>query len=93
MLYRMKKGVVEKISPTKAKQTIMKANNWTEEQYNKERYKLKNKIRAYETFKEVHGVKTGRVKNAVGNLYCEECGKVVIVDDSFDGEWQYRRYR
>ena len=42
---------------------------------------------------EVHGIKAGRVKNAVSNLYCEECGKVVIVDDSFDGEWQYRRYR
>ena len=41
---------------------------------------------------EVHGIKTGRVKNAVGNLYCQSCGEVVTVDDSFDGKWQYRRF-
>lgn len=69
MLYRMKKGVVEKISPTEAKQKIMRVNNWTEEQYNKERYKLKNKIRAYETFKEAHGIKITKPISPVELLY------------------------
>lgn len=41
----------------------------------------------------IQGIKTERVKNTVGNLYCEECGEVVTVDEPFDGEWQYRRYK
>ena len=35
---------------------------------------------------------TGRVKNAVDYLYCPECGRTYIVDDSFDGPWQYKHY-
>lgn len=40
----------------------------------------------------VNGIKTGRVRNAVSYLFCEKCGETCIVDDSFDGPWQYRRF-
>lgn len=39
-----------------AKRTIMRANNWTEEQYRKQYDLFKNKLRAYESFKRAHGV-------------------------------------
>ena len=39
-----------------------------------------------------YGHRTGRVKNAVDYLYCPECGRTYIVDDSFDGPWQYKHY-
>ena len=90
MLYKMKKGKVEKISPSKAKQTIMKANNWTEEQYNKERYKLKNKIRAYETFKEVHGVKITKPISPVELLYKQAKARLKYGKD-YEKSAQFKR--
>lgn len=39
-----------------------------------------------------YGHRTGRVKNAVDYLYCPECSRKYIVDDSFDGPWQYKHY-
>lgn len=39
-----------------AKREIMRANNWTEEQYRKQYDLFKNKLRAYESFKRAHGV-------------------------------------
>lgn len=90
MLYKMKKGVVEKISPSKAKQTIMKVNKWTEEQYNKERYKIKNKIRAYETFKEVHGAKVKNPISPVELLYKQAQAKLKYGKD-YEKSAQFKR--
>ena len=90
MLYKMKKGKVEKISSTKVKQTIMKVNKRTEEQYNKERYKLKNKIRAYETFKEVHGAKVKKPISPVELLYKQAQAKLKYGKD-YEKSAQFKR--
>lgn len=34
-------------------------------------------------------MKTGRKRQAVSHLICEDCLKQQIVDNSFDGEWYY----
>ena len=36
-----------------------------------------------------HLMKTGRKRQAVSHLICEDCLKQQIVDNSFDGEWYY----
>ena len=54
-LYRKRDGVEVAIRPSEIKQTIMRANNWTEEQYRKQYDLFKNKLRAYENFRRTHG--------------------------------------
>lgn len=53
-LYRTKRtpeGLVKiKLKSNEVKRYIMRANNWTEEQYNKNYDIFKNKLRAYESF-------------------------------------------
>lgn len=46
-------------------------------------------IRFMEPERDRHNILTGRVRNAVSHLECENCLKCFIVDDSFDGEWYY----
>ena len=36
-------------------------------------------------------IKTGRYRNAVSHLICENCGKNHCVDDTFDGKWYYKK--
>lgn len=56
-IYRTTKGKVEVIPAREIKQTIMRANNWTEDQYRKQYDLFKNKLRAYESFRKAHGAK------------------------------------
>lgn len=53
-MYRTIKGKQVKISTRELKATIMKANNWTAEQYRKQYDLFKNKLRAYESYKAAH---------------------------------------
>lgn len=43
------------MKPSEIKETIMKANNWTADQYRRQYDIFKNKLRAYENFREAHG--------------------------------------
>lgn len=45
-----------KVKPAEVKKTIMRANDWTEEQYRKQYDLFKNKLRAFENYKRAHGV-------------------------------------
>lgn len=53
-MYRTIKGKQVKISTRELKATIMKANNWTAEQYRKQYDLFKNKLRAYESYRGAH---------------------------------------
>ena len=53
-MYRTIKGKQVKISTRELKATIMKANNWTAEQYRKQYDLFKNKLRAYESYRGSH---------------------------------------
>lgn len=44
-----------KLKPSEIKQTIMQAHGWTSDQYRKQYDIFKNKLRAYESFREAHG--------------------------------------
>lgn len=68
-LYRIKRrqhtdedGVIhidyvrEPVKSWEAKRDIMRANNWTDEQYRKQYDLFKNKLRAYESFRRAHGI-------------------------------------
>ena len=46
----------KKVTAKEKKAAIMKANNWTDEQYRKQYDIFKNKLRAYESFRKAHGV-------------------------------------
>lgn len=48
---KTRERVAVKISAKEAKAVIMRANNWTAEQYQKQYDLFKNKLRAYESFK------------------------------------------
>ena len=50
-LFRTVRGELKQVTTSEAKAYIMKVNQWNEDQYNKQRYLLKNKLRAYESFK------------------------------------------
>lgn len=52
-LTRIVKGKEVKISAREVKQTIMKANNWTAEEYKKKYDIFKNKLRAFEAYEKV----------------------------------------
>lgn len=52
---RIKNGVEIKISSREMKQTIMRANHWNEDQYRKQYDLFKNKLRAYESYRQAHG--------------------------------------
>ena len=44
-----------KVTPSEVKETIMKANKWTEDQYKKQFYLFRNKLKAYENYRKAHG--------------------------------------
>lgn len=44
-----------KVKPSEVKETIMKANNWTEDQYKKQFYLFRNKLKAYENYRKARG--------------------------------------
>lgn len=52
-LYKTVKGQAKRISAREVKQTIMKANNWTSEEYKRKYDIFKNKLRAFEAFENV----------------------------------------
>lgn len=55
-IYKKVKGVDVKLSNKEIKATIMKANNWTAEQYQKHYDIFKNKLRNFEAFERARGV-------------------------------------
>ena len=44
-----------KVKPSEVKETIMKANKWTEDQYKKQFYLFRNKLKAYENYRKARG--------------------------------------
>ena len=55
-IYKMVKGARVEMSSREVKQYIMKQNNWTSQQYDKQYDIFKNKLRAYENYERAHGV-------------------------------------
>ena len=49
-IYKTVNGQKVELSAKQVKNFIMKVNNWTSEQYDKQRYIMKNKLRTYEAF-------------------------------------------
>ena len=56
--YKTVKGQRVTLSAREVKSYIMKVNNWTESEYNQERYKLKNRLRTYEAYAGIASTKT-----------------------------------
>lgn len=54
--YRWQNGQQRVLTSHEVKQYIMRANNWTASEYQKQYDIFKNKLRAYESFKEAQGV-------------------------------------
>ena len=54
--YRWQNGKQRALTSREVKQYIMRANNWTATEYQKQYDIFKNKLRAYESFKEAQGV-------------------------------------
>lgn len=74
--YKIKGGEEVEISSSEIKKTIMKANNWTADEYRKNYDIFKNKLRAYEAFRESRGAKPSERQNAVDVLYREAKAKM-----------------
>ena len=56
-IYAKRNGQIKILTPKEVKQTIMKANNWTDKEYRKKYDILKNKLRHYESYRASLGVK------------------------------------
>ena len=54
-IYKLKNGERVALKPREIKADIMKANNWTADQYRKQYDIFKNKLRAYESYKKELG--------------------------------------
>ena len=61
-LYKTSKGATVKIKPSEIKQTIMRANGWTAQEYKKNYDIFKNKLRAYEAFEGSYAKKQSPVE-------------------------------
>ena len=72
-LVRIRNGVKQKISPREVKKTIMKANNWTAEEYKKKYDIFKNKLRAFEAYEKTPKSKK---QSAVELLYKQAKAKL-----------------
>ena len=59
-LFKIVKGERVEMSSREVKQYIMKQNNWTSSQYDKQYDIFKNKLRAYENYERAHGVTSKR---------------------------------
>lgn len=70
-IYRKIKGETVKVKPSEVKATIMRANNWTADQYKKQYDIFKNKLRAFEAFEG-----TGQRQSAVELLYKQARAKI-----------------
>lgn len=70
---RIRNGVKVKVSPSEVKRTIMKANNWTAEQYKKQYDIFKNKLRAFEAYE---GTPASEKQSAVELLYKQAKAKI-----------------
>ena len=66
--YKTVKGQRVAVSAREVKSYVMKINNWTEAEYNQERYKLKNRLRTYEAYA---GVPTNKAQSPTTLLYFE----------------------
>lgn len=64
--YKVVQGERVALSATEVKHFIMRVHGWSEEEYNRERYKIKNKLRAYEGYT---NVPDDRVQSPVNLLY------------------------
>lgn len=72
--YRWQNGKQKKLTTHEVKQYIMRANNWTADQYQKQYDIFKNKLRAYESFKEAQGATVAR-QSVVSVLFKEAKAK------------------
>lgn len=52
-IVRVRNGSTERITAKEVKKTIMKANNWTAEEYKKKYDIFKNKLRAFEAYEKI----------------------------------------
>lgn len=67
--------VKEKVKPSEIKQTIMRANDWTEDQYKKQYDIFKNKLRAYESYRKAHGAEV-KDQSPLAVLYKQAKAKI-----------------
>lgn len=73
-IYKVQGGKRVELTPSQVKNYILKINNWDEDTYNKERFKLKNKLRSYEAFQAKSGMKV-EAQSPVQLLYKEAKAK------------------
>ena len=59
-IYKTEKGQRVELSSREVKAYIMKQNNWTSRQYDKQYDIFKNKLRAYENYERAHGITSQR---------------------------------
>lgn len=72
--YRWQNGKQRALSSREVKQYIMRANNWTATEYQKQYDIFKNKLRAYESYQEAQGAPTER-QSVVSVLFKEAKAK------------------
>ena len=64
--YKTVQGERVTLTDREVKAYIMRVNNWTADEYNKQRYLMKNKLRTYEAFQ---GVPSSKAQSPVNVLY------------------------
>lgn len=67
-IYKTVKGEKVQLNARQIKTTILKNTGWTEQEYNKNRYTLKNKLRTFEAFQKAEGFEV-KTQSPVEILY------------------------
>ncbi len=67
-IYKTIKGEKVQLNARQIKATILKNTGWTEQEYNRQRYILKNKLRTFEAFQKAEGFEA-KVQSPVEILY------------------------
>lgn len=67
-IYKTVKGEKVQLNARQIKATILKNTGWTEQEYNKNRYILKNKLRTFEAFQKAEGFEA-KTQSPVEILY------------------------
>ena len=73
--YKTVNGKRITLTDKEVKAYIMRVNNWTNEEYNRQRYIMKNKLRTYEAFT---GVDTAHAQSPTNVLYFEAKSKAEL---------------
>ncbi|MBO5479588.1 MAG: hypothetical protein J6A63_00155 [Clostridia bacterium] len=90
-IFEVRKGVKRELSSREVKQRVMEIRGWTSDEYNKEYDKLRNRVRAYESYQAQSGVI--REKQSVATILYREAKAIKREGDEYKPTLEMERLK